>query len=120
MNATKNSTDTTKKIPEVGDGATLCFPQDRYPYVITRVSDSGKTFWAKRLKEVNLSTGHEPARHEGPWPVWTHVYSDEERQTMVEENTPEIMVRLSKHGYWTSKGLDFALGDAVYHRNFSY
>lgn len=38
-----------KPVPEVGDGATLCLPSDRYPYEITAVSDSGKTLKIRRL-----------------------------------------------------------------------
>ena len=33
--------------PEVGIGATQSFWSDRKAYTITRVSDSGKTFWMK-------------------------------------------------------------------------
>lgn len=113
-------TTTTKTAPQVGDGMTLCFPQDSYGYVVTRVSPSGKTVWVKPLEVVNKATGHEPTRYDGPFPVWSHDYTEEERRTMVREDAPERMVRLSKHGYWTSNGLDFAAGGARYHRNYSY
>lgn len=127
MNATDTTTapastieGTTIAMPQVGDGMTLHYPQDSYPYVIVRVSDSGKTVWAKPLQIVDKTTGHEPARFDGPWPVWSHTYTDEERATMVEENAPERAIRLSKHGYWTSRGSDFSMGAARYHRNYSY
>jgi len=107
--------------PQVGDGMTLCYPQDSYPYVITRVSPSGKTVWVKPLQIVDKTTGHEPARFDGPFPVWSHTYTDEERASMIVENAPERQVSRSRDGlYWTSKGTPFARGGAVYHRNYSY
>lgn len=107
--------------PQVGDGMTLYYPQDRYGYVITRVSPSGKTVWVKPLREVSRATGHEPARHDGPWPVWTHTYTDEERQTMQVEGAPEQRVNRSRDGLsWSMNGLPMARGGAMYHRNYSY
>lgn len=52
--------------PTPGTGATAHYPQDRYPYVITRVSETGNTFWMTPLTEVDTSTGHEPS---GAWSV---------------------------------------------------
>lgn len=115
-----NANPTAPTMPQVGDGMTLCYPQDSYPFVVVRVSESGKTVWVKPLETVDKTTGHEPARFDGPFPVWSHLYTDEERRTMVRENAPERAVRLSKHGHWTSKGSDFAAGGARYHRNYSY
>ncbi len=111
---------TSIPMPQVGEGMTLRFPQDSYPYVIVRVSDSGKTVWAKPVKTVDKSTGHEPARFDGPYPVWSHTYTSEELAELVETEAPERAIRLSKHGYWTSRGLDFGMGEARYHRNYSY
>lgn len=120
--------------PAVGMGATVYYPQDRYPMVITRVSESGKTFWAVPLKTVSLTTGHEPARFDGPFPVWSHVYTDEELVSLAytpEElalksggyyagaGTVERRVTLTKRG-WTSGGTHIEPGKATYHRNYSY
>lgn len=119
MNATTaNHTEAAAKLA-VGDGMTLCYPQDRYPFVVVRVSDSGKTAWVKPLEIVDLSTGHEPDRFDGNFPVWSHSYTEEERQSMVQEDAPERMVRLTKRG-WASKGTPFTAGAARYHRNYSY
>lgn len=115
-----NTTTATKAAPQVGDGMTLCYPQDQYPFVVVRVSDSGKTVWVKPLEIVNKSTGHEPERFDGPFPVWSHSYTEEERKTMIRDSVPERAVRLSKSGWWTSKGSDFAAGGARYYRNYSY
>ncbi len=38
----------TPIVPEVGMGVTFGAGSDRYPGTISRVSDSGKTFWYKR------------------------------------------------------------------------
>ena len=105
--------------PEVGMGATLQYPQDAYPFVITRVSPSGKTVWVKPVKSVDKSTGHEPAHFEGPWPVWHHVYSPAELEQFVQAEAPERMVRKVKYG-WASHGTPYSIGQAVFHRNYSY
>jgi hypothetical protein len=106
--------------PQVGDGMTMAYPQDMYPYVITRVSPSGKTVWVKPLELVSKDTGHEPARFDGPFPVWHHIYTAEERQTMVRD-LPEIRVNRSRDGLrWTAGATPFLRGDACYHRNYSY
>lgn len=106
--------------PQVGDGMTMAYPQDYYPYVITRVSPSGKTVWVKPLEIVSLETGHQPARFDGPFPVWEHTYTDEERRTMVRD-LPEIRVNRSRDGLtWSAGGVTMLRGGAGYRRNFSY
>lgn len=105
--------------PEVGMGMTLHYPQDSYPFVITRVSPSGKTVWVKPLEPVSKSTGHEPDHMEGPFPVWSHTYTAEEMVSMVRADAPERMVRKTKHG-WSSHGTPYGLGQARYHRNYSF
>lgn len=117
MNTNEN---TTVNPVHVGEGMTLQYPQDSYPYVIVRVSPSGKTAWVKRVKAVDLSTGHEPAYFEGPFPVWSHTYTAEELQSMVMEDAPELPVRRGKHGGWAHKGTPFSARGAVFHRNYSY
>lgn len=118
MTNNANSTPLSTK-PQVGEGMTKMFPQDRYPYVITRVSDSGKTVWVKPLKTVSLLTGHKPSHYNGPFPVWSHDYTANELQTMIETDAPEIMVRQSKHGYWASHGITYARGGARFTRDYS-
>lgn len=125
MNATTNSATvattaaTEIKSPAVGDGMTMHFPQDSYPFVIVAISASGKTAKVKPLKTVDLTTGHKPARFDGPFPVWSHSYTDEERASMIVEEAPERTVRLTKNG-WTSHGTPFSVGSAHFHRNYSY
>lgn len=59
--------DTEVKIiePAVGMGATEHLVTDSIPYVITRVSKSGKTIWVRRVQ-----TGEAQVMYrKGPWPV---------------------------------------------------
>lgn len=104
--------------PEVGMGVTLRYPQDTYPYVITRVSPSGKTIWVKPLEGVSKATGHSPARYDGPYPVWSHTYTAEELVSMVRADAPERRVNKVKHG-WASHGTPYSIGKATFHRNYS-
>lgn len=108
------------KSVKVGDGATIIYPQDRYPLVISRVSPSGKTAWAHRLTTVDIYTGHKPAYFNGPYPVWNHTYTEVERQAYAMEH---VTVRLSlrKDGTWRLAGTNtrVTVGDAVYYRNFA-
>jgi len=107
--------------PAVGDGMTAVYPQDRYPYVITRVSPSGKTVWVKPLQTVDLSTGHAPARYVGEWPVWDHAYTEEERAAYVIEDAPETRVNRSRDGLsWTAQGVGYQAGIARLLRNYSH
>jgi hypothetical protein len=112
-------TPTAQSTLTVGDGVTLNYPQDAYGYVVTRVSASGKTAWVKPLRTVDLSTGHQPARYDGPFPVWTHRYTPEECESMVRADAPETKIVKSVHGGWVNRGSHFSAGGAVYHRNFS-
>jgi len=127
MNATANSApaSTTEKPLTVGDGMTLLAYNDSYPFVIVELSASGKTAKVRALKIVSASTGHEPARFEGGFPVWSHSYTAEERASMiVEENDDEgneveaRTVRLTKNG-WISQGTRFSATGARYHRNYA-
>jgi hypothetical protein len=107
--------------PQVGDGMTMAYPQDYYPYVIVRVSPSGKTVWVKPLEEVSTKTGHSPARYDGPFPVWEHTYTDEERKSMIRNDAPEQKVTRSRDGLsWSLHGTPMLRGGAGYRRNYSY
>ena len=113
-----NSKNLPQQVAVVGQGATLLYPQDCYPLLIVRVSDSGKSAWVVRVKEVSKETGHEPARFDGPFPVWSHTYTEEELQELKVDMEP-FMIRLGKHG-WTRKGTPVSVGHAMFHRNYSY
>lgn len=120
----------------VGMGATEVYPQDRYPYVITKISESGKTVTLEPLHTVSTKTGHSPARFSGQFPVWDHEYSPEELESfqyseeekqrylnahVTTEKFP-ITVRLTKRGWRRGgqNGTPFILGTARYLRDYSY
>lgn len=103
--------------PVVGMGATMVYVQDTYGYVITEVSESGKTIKIQRLATVDTSTGHKPAYYEGPFPVWSHDYTPDEMEAM-REGVTEV-ARLTKRG-WSARGTLVQIGTAHYHRNYSY
>lgn len=110
-------TNSEKNLPAIGGGATMAAGNDSYPYVISRVSPSGKTVWLLPLVVVSKATGHSPAAYGGGMPIWTHIYTEEERATMVRPNAQERMARLGKDGRWRSNGVGVGLGSAVYHRD---
>lgn len=108
-------------VPKVGDGMTIEYPQDRYPLMVTRVSPSGKTAWVKSVRTVDRSTGHEPDRFDGPFPIWDHTYTAEELAELVNEAAPEMMVRRSRDGLsWSLNGTHVSSGGATFKRNYSY
>lgn len=115
-------TNVHEALKESGDnlGATLLFPQDTYGYVVVKASKSGKVLTAVRLETVSLTTGHEVARFEGPWPVWDHTYTDEERRTMrLEGNEVRLNWSPKKQRFYHA-GTPFHVGHARYYRNHSY
>lgn len=105
--------------PEVGQGVTLSYPQDSYPYVIVEVSASGKTIKIVPVETVSKSTGHEPARFDGPFPVWSHTYTAQELQALKRDAVPRP-IRWTPQNGWGGKGNRYTVGVARYHRNYSY
>lgn len=103
-------------------GATLFYPQDRYGYVVIDATKSGKTLTVMRLETVDKSTGHEVAYFEGPYPVWSHTYTDQERREMRRLGTETLKWNERQQRYMRGgrKGTPFLVGEAQYHRNFSY
>lgn len=100
-------------------GATLCFPQDRYGYVVVRASKTGTVLTLQRLVSVNTATGHKPDRYDGPWPVWDHLYTPEEMASMAEEG--EFRATWSeKRQCYRLHGTPVHVGHARYYRNYSY
>lgn len=101
-------------------GATLLFPQDTYGYVVVKASKSGKVLTAIRLETPSLTTGHKPARFDGPWPVWEHFYTDEELRTMRLEGNEIRLTWSEKGNRYRHAGTSFVVGAARYYRNYSY
>lgn len=105
-----------------GTHATLIYPQDSYPMVVSRVSESGKTVWLRSLLPVSKDTGHAPAHFNGPWPVWDHTYTEDEVQDLVIEHALERRASLRKDGTWKISGATSTvmMGTARYYRDYSY
>lgn len=105
---------------DAGVGAYRSYPQDDYPMVVVKASKSGKAITMLSLRTVDLTTGHQPSRYDGPFPVWSHTYTDQERIDLRQEGT-EVVARWSeKRQRYTISGTPVGVGNAVYHRNFSY
>lgn len=103
--------------PEIGSGMTLIYPQDDYPLVVVGTSASGKTVKVRRVKSVDRSTGHAPARYAGQWPIWDHIYSRDELESLA--YGPTFKVRYTRKG-WTASGTPVFQGHARYYRNYSH
>jgi hypothetical protein len=93
--------------PEVGMGATQLMYTDRLPFTITRVSDSGKTFWAK--EDVATRTDSNGISECQSW------------EFTPDPNAPEVEVRWTGKG-WKRKGHSsfFAIGKRERYHDFSF
>lgn len=94
--------------PEVGMGATQLAYTDRHPFAIVRVSDSGKTFWAKEDKAERTDDNG---------------MSDvgQQYQFTPDPNAPEVEVRWTGKG-WKRKGHPnfFVVGKREKYHDFSF
>lgn len=108
-----------ENMPQVGQGATEFLPQDRWGYVITKVSKSGRQITLARLETPDLTTGHKPAGDCNGFPVWDHTYTDEELQTM--QRPGEIKAFYSENAgcYRIGGYAPLSVGFARYYRNFA-
>lgn len=104
-------------------GATRCYPQDRYPLWVMGVSKSAKTIYYTPVRSVDATTGHEPARYDGPFPVWDHDYTQDEIVRFADNSNPDLArpARWSeKRNCYIDNGTPVKVGVANYHRNYSY
>lgn len=91
----------TINVPEAGMMCTQGVGTDRYPYIITRVSASGKTFWMKRLDFKMKPTGN--------------YFGSQDWEIAVPDNLDERLERrvsLRKSGDWQEAG--YTSGGYVY------
>lgn len=108
--------------PAVGTGATLYYPQDRYPYVVVEVSRTGNAIWVKPVETVSTKTGHAPAGTCNGFPVWDHTYTDDEVKALVQDGvTPTKLTRRADGRYRPvgSSDVVYGLGHARYFRNYA-
>jgi hypothetical protein len=111
----------------VGTGITRHLPQDSYGYVVVSVSASGKSAKVVQMP-TPMELGHEVSRYDGPFPVWSHTYTQDELDAQVLAARPMGAVRnisLRKDGSWRFAG-EYGTGTALnveratYYRNHSY
>lgn len=108
--------------PAVGMGATQVYPQDRYPYVVVEVSRTGHAIWVKPLRTVFSDTGHEPEGRCNGFPVWVHVYTEDEIRDLVQADVAPVKLTRRTDGRYRPVGgndLIFGLGQARYFRNYA-
>lgn len=109
-------------VPAVGEGATLYYPADRYPYVVVEVSATGHAIWVKPLSCVDMTTGHEPAGSCNGFPVWDHTYTDDELKTLAVEHAEPMKLTRRQDGRYRPVGssdITVGIGHARYYRNFA-
>jgi len=91
--------------PEVGMGATLLMWTDTHAYTITRVSDSGKTFWMKRdLAERADKNG---------------MSDSQDYKYTPQPDAPEECVRMTKRG-WMCRGQFVRVGYRDEYYDYSF
>lgn len=100
--------------PDINDLATLVLPQDSYPYVV--VATSGRVVTLKAIRLVDTTTGHQPAKMVGGFPIWDHVYTAEEAKAL-ETNKVERAVR-GNNGEYAIDGAAVYFGTGHYYRDF--
>ena len=95
--------------PKVGDLATLYYPSDRYPFIVTAVSPNG----SKLTLEELAPAASEPARYAGPFPVWDCDGDPATRTGRV------ITAHRKGDGSYGDGPVPLAFGHARYHRDWS-
>lgn len=107
---------------QVGDGVTLVYPQDRYGYVV--ISRTAKRAKVVELDAPSAKNGYEPERYDGPFPVWSHTYTDDELMAAVatadEDHTKTISLRGDGRWYFPGANTPVWTDQAHYYRNYSY
>lgn len=87
--------------PKPGMGATEYVGSDRYPFKITRVSESGKTFWMKRMD-------FKPGKDHNFFGAQNWIIKDFSEDNRI----VEIAVRMTKTGWRRTGGNAVSVGHA--------
>lgn len=105
---------------KVGQGATMQYPQDRYPFIVTAVSKSGKSITVSEIKSPDATTGDSADYTHNGFPVWDKSYTAEELadRSRYPFTGRTYVLRLTKRG-WACKGIPFHVGNARYRRDYS-
>lgn len=103
--------------PAVGMGATLCYPQDKYPLLITKVT--AKTICVRMVHTSgDTAPDIKPADRCNGFPVFDYQYSAEELQKAAYGEEIRCYKRQNNR-YYTKGGSPIALGFARYYRNYA-
>lgn len=103
-----------KTQPQVGMGATLVYPNDRYPYVVVAVSPSGKQITVEELETVTPAMANtEPSPGE-----WSYYYTAEDLRNR--RTGQKKVAHLRKNGRYYLNDIPLALGTARLRWDYSY
>lgn len=108
-----------ENMPQVGQGATKIYPQDRYGMVVTKVSKSGRVIHLASLETPGVSTGHEPEGLCNGFPVWNHQYTEDELVSMKIGNEQKAFWSDKRKCYMMGGHTPVSVGQARYYRNFA-
>ena len=100
-------------VPQPGDLATLVYPDDRAPYVVAKVSPSGKKITIEALS----TDGLKPSSQCNGFPVFDHRFTPEEVQAR-KTGRVEAAYRQGD-GSYKQGCLPVWLGEARYFRNYA-
>jgi hypothetical protein len=96
--------------PKVGELATMHYPSDSYPFIVTAVSASGSKVTLAELERA----AKEPARFAGGFPVWD-CPGDPSKRT----GRTEVAFRNAQGRYFIGRSTPVTFGYARYHRDYS-
>lgn len=102
------------KAAQVGDLATLCYPSDLYPYIVTAVSPTGRKATIAPIDYTKVQT---LAGYHNGFPVHDHSFTAAEALEHVQRDWPRTAY-LGANGY-TEGGTPLTLGVARYRRDYS-
>jgi hypothetical protein len=96
-----------------GMGATLCYPEDKVPYVVTAIK--GNTVIVQSVNSDDLPKSGDC----NGFPVFDHTFTAEELEARKVPQTA-VTLRCHKDGRWyNSGGTRFVIGYARYFRNYA-
>lgn len=102
------------KTAQVGDLATLCYPQDLYPYIVTKVSPGGRKVTLSAIGHAGIA----PAALHNGFPFFDHSFSTDEARHLVQPDST-LVAYLGANGYSVDGFTPIALGVARYRRDWS-
>lgn len=105
--------------PVIGQGATLHYPQDKTPYVVTAISPTGAKVTLEALKTAEGLTGHDPAGECNGFPVFDHEYTEDELATMRYDTPHPEYAHRRRNGRYYMGSCRITFSGARYYRNYA-